>query len=536
MFRQGLLAASLFAICVGAITWLSGPDGFDHLDGNEFVICGRELGIPHPPGYPLFIFVLRTAAETLPGSTIDYDFYRMTSSFIAAAGYLAGVAVMMSFGAGVIPALLGSFLFFTSGPVLGQLNLVEIHGFGVLLVLVAILARRSRSGPYFFSLAVFGGHPLAFLLLPVVFTKRFRERWVLLAVIPATLVLFVPVRSMFPALSHYAYPSSLGEFSSYFTLYSTLLGDISGRVLTALSRIYRLVPMGILLGFVAISGRMKWMLLASCLVGMLFLSSYDITDTESMLWIIILPLSIWAAFGIDRLVSVGGVTALFAVFLVGISALLGVRQSWRAEDDSASIISRDMIRGIAPQGIFITKGFTTFCTAYLLEVEDLRPDIIPMDGSNCYFHLAPPIVLPAEMAGRPVYTNRAWNDEVLLPNGLLFSAVRTEVDWEMYDLFWMTGNVIDVNSRDQLASLWMLRGFQTEDANQRAVIWSVALNWAWSTPTLIGMNCRITSYQHYLQISETWDQTVSGIVTSMLVSPFMNTPQDTIRNDCEPEP
>lgn len=478
MFRRGLFAATLLAICVGAVTWLSGPDGFDYVDGTEFVIAGRELGTPHPPGYPLFIFVLRTSSEILPCSTIDYDAFRMVSSLIAAAGYIAGVAVMMSFGVGITASLLGSLLFFMSGPVLGQLNMVEVHGFAVLLALVAILYRRSRSGPYFFSLAVFGGHPLAILLLPVVFTKRFRERWVLLAAIPASLVLFVPVRSMFPALAHYAYPSSAGEVHTYFTLYTTYVTGLSNRVLDSFAVGMGLLPTGILAGLIALSRKMRWKLLASIAAGMIFLSVYGISDTDSMLWLVLLPLAIWAASGIDSLVGTVKGGLVLMVLLVGVSASLGIKGSWKAGDNSASIISRDRLRGIAPEAVYISLGFDTFCTAYLMEVEDRRPDIIPMDGTECFFRIRPPKDVPSELAGRSVYTNHGWGEEEVVPCGILFSAGEIEVDWDMYDLFWMTTDVIDQNSRMMMADIWLIRGMQTKDSEVQAVVWSVAQNWA----------------------------------------------------------
>jgi len=534
MTRRSVLAAVLLAVCVGAVSWQSGPDSFDYIDGTEFVLCARELGTPHPPGYPLFIFVLRTSSEILPGAMLDYDAFRVITTILASAVYIAGVSVLMSFGAGAIASLLGSLLLVMSGSVLGQLNLVEIHGFGMFMALIAIRFRRSRCGPYLFSLSVFGGHPLSLFILPFVLNRRFREKWVLLAAIPATLLLFVPVRAMQPALAHYGHPNSLKAIMDYFTLYSSYFSNLSDRLVQAILISNGRLPFAILVMLMALSGKIKWKLLLSIALGALFFSFYWISDTDSMLWTIFLPMAIWATFGLERLISKGKVGVLLAVLLVFLSAGLGMKHAWREGDSSASIVSRDIIRGVGSEGILVTVGFCTFSTAYLMEVEDRRPDIIAMDRIDCFFRIEPPEMLPVELADRSVYTNRGWDQELLEPSGILFSAEdtsATEIDWGIYDLFWMDDDVVDDNARMILADLWVMRGLQTENERSQAVIWSVAQTWAGSGQHLAWVNARINEHLYKESVTAAEGSTLPDLISSYLIEPLIEDTLDSQEED-----
>lgn len=484
------LAALCGAVLVGLLAWFSGPPAYDLLDGAEFVLCGRELAVPHPPGYPLFVFLLGSTSGTLVPGTADYAFFRGVNAFIAGAAFLAGAAAMRSFGAGAAASILGSLFFFTMTPVLLQLNLVEVHGLSILLLLGALTLRRSRCGPYAYSLAVFGGHAMSVFMLPAVLTARFRERWLLPALLPVSLLLFVPLRSMLPSMIHYDKPTA-GGLLHYLGTYAGYFDHRIGRAASSLANELHPVTVVILLLLVMLAGRPRWRLLAASAGCFIFLSFYAISDTGSMTWAVLLPLVLWASAGIDRLLRSGRAAAILAIVMIGSAAVPGALGAWRADDRAADSISRDCLRGIAPGGVYITIGFNTFCTAYLLEILDLRPDILPVDASGCYFGEAVPEEYPVVWEGRPVYLNKGWDRAPFRPHGILFSTDSGEVDWGMYDVFWITEGVRDVNARDILAEIWVIRGAQCTDPEERALIWRVAQNWAWGSESLSLVNSRI---------------------------------------------
>jgi len=475
--RRLLLPALLLAAAVAALAWFSGPPEFDFLDGTEFAVCAGSASVPHPPGYPLFTFLLRTASVVLPSERPNYGALRIVTVLLAAAGTVTGVFVLSDLGAGVFAALAGSLLFFTLGGVMDQTNLLEVHALSILLVLAAIRMRRGRGAPYMFSLSLFGGHPVSILLAPVVLGRRFLGRWLVLAAIPAGLWLFVPVRSTFQALCHYSRPSTSFVLWKYFTLYGGKFTSLSARAADALLASVGPVSLAVLLVFVVLSGRIRWRLLASALAGFVFLSFYYMGDTNSLLWVPLLPLVLWAAEGIGRLASRGLPAAVLAGTLVAASAASGTATAWRAEDESASLLSRDMVRGVGFEGVYVTIGFLTFNTAYLLDVADLRPDILPMDEYECYFRIPPPPWYPAEVAGRPLYTNRGWDQEALSPHGLLFSADTGAVDWSRYDVFSLEGPVHDGYTAEEIREAWLRRLAQTTDPEEFRGCLEAALEW-----------------------------------------------------------
>ena len=458
-----LLLSLPFAACVGIIAWISGPMEFDFLDGTEFANCTDELSVPHPPGYPLFMFLLKAASPLVPCTTLDYRCLRIVTVFIAAAGTITGAFVMGGLGAGVFAGVLGSFLFFTMGAVMDQLNLLEVHGLSILLALVAILLRKSRCGPYMLSLSIFGGHPVSALLAPVVLSRRYLQRWLILAAIPASLWLFVPLRSTFYALCHYSRPRTTYVLWKYFTLYGGKFTALSPRAADAMFSYVGPISLAVLLAFLLMSGRVRWRLLAASSVGFIFLSFYYMGDTNSLLWIPLLPLCIWAADGIRTLASRGRAAAVLAAVMVAVSALSGTVRAWRADDNSASVLARDMTRGVGFKGVYISIGFLTFNTAYLLDVLDLRPDILPMDEYECYFRIPPPPFYPAQVAGRDVFTNRGWDQDSLEPHGLLFSATPGEIDWSIYDVFNLEAPVHDSYASQEIFEAWAKRAIQSRN-------------------------------------------------------------------------
>jgi hypothetical protein len=468
----------LSGAAAGCIAWLTGPGGFDIMDGSEFVICGSNLNLSHPPGYPLYIFLLRTFSMAFSFTNADYSFFRVLTATIGGTAVIAAFYAIRSLRCGRAGALAGSLLFITIGPILDQLNIVEVHGFAILLVLVAIALRNSRSGPYFFSLSIFAGHPLSALFLPSAISERFKQRWVLFALLPLSLWLFVPIRSAFQALCHYSYPENASLFTDYLTLYGSKIAAPSLIGLDALFRGAGAVSLVAVTVFIVYSGKWLWGPFITALAGLFFLSCYSIPDTGSMLWLILLPLSLWASFGLDRMLNGGKYRRAAALMLLVASILSGISLADRSGDNAAPIIAADLVRGAGCDAVFVSTGMTTFHTAYLLEIEDRRPDILPMDSFRCFFRIPPPSDLPGSISGRTVYATRGWNQTALSLSGLLFSDEPGTVNWSSYDIFSYDGEVHDRFTSDEIAELWARRAIQTASESDRRSFEEQALRMA----------------------------------------------------------
>lgn len=477
------LLALAVSVSIGGLALLSGPGSFDFIDGTEFVICGRSLQLPHPPGYPLYIFFLRVFALAAPCARLDYSCFRVFSALTAGAGAGAACLALRSFRVSRPGALAGSALLFTTGPVLAQLNVVEVHGFAILLALLAIGLRNTPSGPYMFSMSLFAGHPVSVFLLPSALSARFRERWVLAAFIPVSLWLFIPLRSTFRGLCHYSSPATAYSVWRYLSLYGSRLTLPTARGLEALFRDAGVIPLLVMAGLVLYSGRWSWKLFVSLGGALLFISSYSIPDTGSILWTVIIPLGIWASMGLSRMLGGGRWMRAAAVALLAVSVCAGVSLAWRRDDTSARVIAEDYLRGAAPVSVFVTEGMSTFHTAYLLEVDDRRPDLLPMDIHRCFFRVPPPDRLPERLHGRTVFAVRGWDEPELELNGLLFSPVQRRLDWNIFDSFRYSGCVHEPFARDEMAELWARRGIQSEAEGGREFCLRKAMEWATSEIT-----------------------------------------------------
>jgi hypothetical protein len=337
MVISALMVLTVFFLCI-----TTGPGTFDAMDGAELAVAGLRLEIPHSPGYPLFMWLLRVSGGR------SYQELRIVACLLSGLAAGAVYLALRSFGAGAAASSAASFLLVTSGAVLSQLNLLEVHGLSLLLASVAILFRRSRLGPYVFGMSVFGGHPLSVLLLPLFLNRRWLKHW-FLGLIPATVWLYVPVRGAGSTVMHYGGPSEFFGLMRYFGMYGNRiaspslsgLGDLAAELGVA-------ATIAFLVGIV--HGRFKWRRYAAVAGVMLVFLCYRIPDVTSYSWLLLLPLSIQAAEGFQALMEKRRKT-LWAIAVTGLlllSAVFGIRSGIDRRNDAMQTIVSDILRGIPP--------------------------------------------------------------------------------------------------------------------------------------------------------------------------------------------
>jgi hypothetical protein len=341
------------------------------------------------------------------------------------------------------------------------MNVLEVHGIAILLIMLAIVLREGRAGPFMASLALFGGHPAGILLLPLAFSRRWFSRWAALAVLPASLLLYVPLRAEGCTVAHYTKPATLPHLAAYFTMYSDVPEAPTTDGLERLANVLGPVCAGALLVLSIAGGRPKFRAALSVFLGIAFLSVYRVPDYESFAWLILVPLAFPVSRGIDRFLGggAGGRVVLACVLLP--CALHGVMGAWRATDDAAPRYSRDILADLPAGAILHIEGHPTFYTAYLIFNEGYRPDVIPYDAVGNYFFLRMTGPLPDSLGGHPVYSTRAWNDSALVLSGLLFGPEARTVSWNDLEIFSYHGESPDAMAGDLAAEAWALRMVQS---------------------------------------------------------------------------
>jgi len=461
--RRDLVTAFLLGIFIAFFCVMSGPETIDSMDGPEFAVAGYRMEIPHSPGYPLFMWLLRLSGAG------NYNSLRTFGCLIAGLAACGVYFAVRSFRIASLASASATLLLLSSGAVMSQLNILEVHGLSLLLASLAILSRDTRLGPYMMSLSIFGGHPLSLFLLPIVINRKWFKTWPL-ALIPVTMWLYVPIRSHTALVMHYGAPTSLDAVIQYFSMYA---GKISGISFSGFWEILLLMgPVTIfvflLTGFFGKIDKKLIITLTGLLLVFLF---YGIPDLFAYSWLFFLPLTILAASGLERLLEKRKmlVSVLMLILLLS-SVVSGLYLSWDRRDDSTQIIASDMLRGIPFNRVFCTVDGPSYYSAYLIEVEDRRPDLLAIDRYGLIFTYSllngPLPVIPSELAGRNVYATGAWGD--LPPAGLLFSSEAGRLPWEKYEVFFMDIEPTESIARDIMAELWVLRGLQ-EDSHAATI-------------------------------------------------------------------
>jgi len=461
--RRDAAPAAAMVLLVGMAALASGPWTFDAVDGAELSLAGSRLEIAHPPGYPLLLLLLR-----LDGAS-TYAGHRVLTSVMAGLAAAAVYGAVRSFRHGPASSAGAALLVTLAPPVLGQLKLLEVHGLSLLLCSLALMLRRRPAGAYMLGLAVFGGHPASVLLLPAFLGRRGKISWLALALLPATLLLYVPLRAGDSTLLHYTSPGGFGHWLSYMGLYGgRLAGPAAGRLaqlLGALGPVF-----GSAAAMLLMLGRPGgWRLPLSAGLVLLFVVSYDVRDLYAYWWLALLPLAPWLAGGLARIRRASG-SHLPAAAVVTAGAVAGLAGAWSPGDRAARTVAADMARGAGPGGVYCTVGHQTFYAAYLLEAEDLRPDLVPADLYGNLFGLklaSPAGHLPDSLGGRPIYATRGWRSLPL--HGLLFTVDPPGLPWGAYDVFRLRPQTDDPLARDQLAECWLRRALAEEgDDRDRA--------------------------------------------------------------------
>ncbi len=460
----GRLTLYLMSAAVFAAALLTGPPSFDSTDGAEFAVCGSRLETAHAPGYPLFLMLIRIASMIM---TPLYGHLRLINCLLGALLIPLGTWAFKACGASFRASAAASFLFASSAPVMAQLNSLEVYPLAMALAFTAVALRGTRLGPYGMSSSIFAGHPVSVLLLPLAWKGRPRAGILLPALIPATLLLYIPVSAAISSLAHYGHPSTPGELLGYFTMHSGRLSVPSPQAFyTAVSPAGPLT-WAVMLALAAAAGRFRWQRDVPIALGVLFLASYRIPDPAGQLWVLLLPLCLRCAEGMDRLCQRWRPMRIVTALAVLTASLSGIRLADRRQDDMAMRWTMDVFASIPPGAVYRPVAHDCFYAAYATEILGMRKDIVLSDPFGNFFELPLPPPVPAYLGDRPVYISRGWERQPdFRLHGLLFIPANMEPPppaWNTMAVFSFTGHSPDPMAMDLAAEAWARRMVQTHD-------------------------------------------------------------------------
>jgi Protein O-mannosyl-transferase TMEM260-like len=334
------LAAGLLALLgywttlAPTITWSNSG-----ADSGDLVTAAFTLGIPHPPGYPLYTLIAAGFAH-LPFS----EPARNVGLFSALSAAIAVVLISQSarrliatqsqnWITALVPPSVA--LVFAFAPLFwSQSNIAEIYAFSILIVSALVLALLSESRyRLFFAALPFGlglaHHLTIVLMLPTAIVLLADTRWTrreiflafTIALAPLLFYLYLPLRAAAQPPVNWGDPRTLGGFGWMVSgapyhayLFGATLSELSARVALAAQSLFdQFKVWGVALGLWGIAQmafsqdrKMQRRLLALAL-GFLFAAIYAVVYVTRNSFVYLLPafliFVLWIAYGLADLAS-----------------------------------------------------------------------------------------------------------------------------------------------------------------------------------------------------------------------------------------
>ncbi len=209
-FGTGGLVLILYALTAA-------PDlstAFHSSDGGELIAAAATLGIPHPPGAPLYIFLGRLLSA-VPLGLLAARFNLLSSLMMAvAAGAIVSTASTLTRGRAIQAAAAG-LLFALTPLVWQQAVIAEVYALQAGLLGLSLLAAARQSHPILSGLLAglaVTTHPTAVFSLPLLLSLQPRRQWIQIGsgfLFPQILWLALPLLTRGPSPIAWGDPTTL---------------------------------------------------------------------------------------------------------------------------------------------------------------------------------------------------------------------------------------------------------------------------------------------------------------------------------------
>jgi len=400
-------------------------------DAGELTVAGIQLGIPHPPGYPLSTMLSHLVIAMMPMGSLAFrtNLLDVLAALVAVLFLAKLVEALMS---PQLPparrwpiACAVALSFGMSRVFWSQAIITEVYAVMMLIFLAMMwrlweAARQERLGPLLVVGCLYGlgfvQHPTLWLMGPVIAVwvvwlgvARWRTPWivpVLLAVslLPLALYVYFPLRSLANPDSDWGNPETLhrvlrhvmrkqyravgagprslelflGQLGLFWTyLREQLTAPLVMVACAGLLTIWKVLKSWAV-GFTVL-------FLFSTLGGIFFLNYLPTVHQKELIGVFFLPgvalltigLGLAASTLMVRLQRVSSSAALVGMALCGTMPLWPAQQSWQENNHSRNTIAYhsavDMLNAFPQRAILFTAGdFTAFPLAYLVVSESRR--------------------------------------------------------------------------------------------------------------------------------------------------------------------
>lgn len=459
-------------------------------DSGELIAAGVVLGIPHPPGYPLYTVLTHLMTVLVPLGSLGFRAALGSALAVVIATALIARLVALEWGGGILLGM-GMGCLLAANRVVGGVGVqAEVYALAAAFWVATAYAwfkwrntNQIKWGWMTLTLAAMGSahHPLSLLLVPWLGIELLKDReartgwwlWVLLSLIGFGSVLFLPLRSLAMPSVNWGHLVSAKDVLGHLIReqYGAVAADPGGwseslrEGWSFLSNGWRW-PWVVLsmAGGLALAGRgvwhrsvwMAWGVGVSATFGVALLLRHPPTaEWRSVIEVFYLPAHVLVALGVGaagclisrRTPSWGRVVS--GVFLVlSLGELWGsasARETWNSR--TAYAFGQNILATLPAHGTFLVSGDNQlFSLVYLQQAEGYRPDVQWIEESA---KLSP--VLPAQALDRLADTESirvamwsGWEHRVFdggpgpFPSGICYGTVpmgwrEGNERWKRYD-------------------------------------------------------------------------------------------------------
>jgi hypothetical protein len=399
-------------------------------DSGELTAAAYNLGIAHPPGYPLYLLLGKLFMLLVPIGDMAMRMNLLSALFASLTAvliYLIGRVLTHERLISTLTSLIAAFSFtFWSQAVVAEVYTLAALFFCTMIFLT-LLWLKDQKESWLLLLALTAGFALTHHIIIAVFFPIFfifillnRPRlirdWKLIVkitslfLLPLLLYLYLPIRSASNPLNDWGNPETFSSMIDHITAkqFSGLFlkHDLDGVMfqldffIDALLKQFPfilliLAAVGVIVGLKR-KRKVALFFLALLLVNISYSLAYYITDIEPHFIHIFLMLILFMGKALDSLYSQVKKAKKVQIYRLGsgiliIIALLPLGFNWTKCDQSDNYLARNygqnMINSLEENGILFIDGETElFIAAYLKIVEGLRSDVQVYDvRQNIFF-------------------------------------------------------------------------------------------------------------------------------------------------------
>ena len=388
-------------------------------DSGELTAAAYNLGIAHPPGYPLYLLLGKLFMLLVPIGDMAMRL-NLLSAFFASLVTVMIYLINRVLTHGRLISVLVSFTAAFSFTFWSQAVAAEVYTFAALffctLIFFTLLWLKTRKELWLLLLALTAGlalthHVIIAVFYPVFFIfillnqPRLIRNWTLIAktaclfVLPLLLYLYLPIRSALNPLNDWGNPETFSTMMHHITAkqfgglflkhgFDGVLFQLNIFIDALLKQfpviLLILAVIGVIVGLKR-EKKIAFFFLALLAVNISYSLAYYITDIEPHFINIFLLLALFMGMVLDYLYKQIKKTKKIQVHWLGVGiliiiALLPLVFNWTKCDQSDNYLARNyglnMLNTLEKNSVlFIDGEAELFITAYLKVVEGLRPDV-----------------------------------------------------------------------------------------------------------------------------------------------------------------